>query len=146
MAENQLPRNNDRIRTEAREADWASLLARAIDDLTRIAHSELRLFVAEAKTVAHDELADIKTVAHAEAAELKTVLHQETDRVLAFIATGVLMMIGAVCILAAAIQFFHEFMMLPWWQSFGIVGLALFAIAIAFAAFASRRTKTPAIT
>jgi hypothetical protein len=145
MAENELIPSDDRIRSEAREADWSSLLARAVDDLTRLAHSEIRLLVAELKTVAHEELADLKVGVHAEVAELKTVLHQETDRVLAFIAAGVLMMVGAGCILAAAIQFFHEFVMLPWWQSFGIVGLALFAIAIAFPGFASRRRKTPAM-
>jgi hypothetical protein len=40
MAENELTRNNDRVRSEAREADWSSLLARAVDDMTRIARSK----------------------------------------------------------------------------------------------------------
>lgn len=124
MAENQLIHRNDRIRTEAREADWASLLARAIDDMTRIVHSELRLLTAG----------------------MRTVLDEEIDRVLAFVATGVLTVGGAICVLAAAILFLHEYAMLPWWQSFGITGLVLFAIAIALGAFATSRRQTRAIT
>jgi hypothetical protein len=120
MAENQLAPKNDRIRTEAREADWSSLLARAIDDMTRIVHSELRLL----------------------SASMKTMLGEEIDRVFAFLATGVLMVGGAICGLAAAILFLHEYAKLPWWQSFGITGLALFAIAIAVGAFATSRPKT----
>jgi len=123
MAENQLIPSNDRIRAEARESDWASLLARAIDDMTRIVHSELRLF----------------------SANMKTVLAEETDRVLASIATGVLMASGAICLVAAAILFLHEYARLPWWQSFGVVGMALFAIAIGVGAFATSRSKTSAI-
>ena len=124
MAENQLVPRNDRVRAEARDADWGTLLGRAIDDITRIVHSELRLF----------------------SASMKSVLAEETDRVLAAIATGVLMAGGAICVLVAAILFLHEYARLPWWQSFGIVGMGLFAIAIAFGAFAASRSKTPAIT
>ena len=124
MAENQLVPRNDRIRAEARDAEWGTLLARAIDDITRIVHSELRLF----------------------SASMKSVLAEETDRVLAAIATGVLMAGGAICILAAAILFLHEYTRLPWWQSFGIVGMGLFAIAIAFGAYAASRPKPSAIT
>ena len=40
MAENELIPSDDRIRSEAREADWSSLLARAVDDMTRIARSK----------------------------------------------------------------------------------------------------------
>jgi len=124
MAENPLVHRSDRARTEARATDWASLLARAIDDLTRIAHSELKLL----------------------AASMKTALDEEVDRILAFIATGVMMLSGAICLLAAVIMFLHEFLALPWWQSFGITALILFAIAIAISALASSGKKPPAIT
>ena len=124
MAENQLTPGNDRIRSEAREGDWASLFTRAVDDLTRIVHSEFRLLVAG----------------------MKSVLDEEIDRVLAFVATGVLMMVGALCMLTAIIMFLHEFLLLPWWQSFGITSLAMFAIAIAIRGLASRRPAPPAIT
>jgi hypothetical protein len=123
MAENQLIPRNDRIRDEARDTDWGTLIGRAVDDITRIVHSEFRLLTVS----------------------MKTVLDDEIDRVLAFIATFVLMAGGAICVLAAVILFLHEYAMLPWWQSFGITGLALFAIAIAVGAFA-RRSRTPAIT
>jgi len=124
MAENQLTPGDDRIRTVARDDDWTSLFARAVDDLTRIVHSEFRLLVAG----------------------MKTVLDEEIDRVLAFVATGVVMMAGALCLLAAIIMFLHEFVLLPWWQSFGITALAMFAIAIAIRAFTLKRPVPPAIT
>ena len=123
MAENQLiPRN--RLDDEARGTDWSSLLARAVDDVTRIMHSEFRLL----------------------SAGIKTALDEEIDRVLAFVATGALMMGGAICLLAAIIMFLHEFAMLPWWQSFGITALLLFATAIALSAVASSRRKARLIT
>ena len=116
MVENQLiPK--DRLDAEARETDWTSLLARAVDDVTRIMHSEFRLL----------------------SAGMKAALDEEIDRVLAFVATGTLMMGGAICMLAALIMFLHEYAMLPWWQSFGITALLLFATAIALAAFSGRR-------
>ncbi len=124
MAENQLTPSGDRIRTEPRDDDWTSLFARAVDDLTRIVHSEFRLLVAG----------------------MKAVLDEEIDRVLAFMVTGVLMMVGALCMIAALIMFLHEFLLLPWWQSFGITALAMFAIAIVIRATASRRPAPPAIT
>src|SRR5579863_10186327 len=94
MPENQIIRRNDRISVEsAAAADWASLVARAVDDITRIVHSEFRLLVAG----------------------MQTVLDEGIDRVLGFVATGVLIMAGALCMLAAIIMFLHEFVMLPWW-------------------------------
>jgi hypothetical protein len=122
MAENQLIHRQDRIQAEARDTDWATLIGRAVDDLTRIVHSELRLL----------------------SASMKIALDQEVDRVLAFVASFMLMAGGAICILAAVIFFLHEFARLPWWQSFGITGLGLFAIAIAVGAFAGSRPKPPA--
>ena len=123
MAENQLIHRNDRLRVEARETDWGTLLGRAVDDLTRIMHSEAQLL----------------------SLSLKSLFDQEIDRVIAFVITGALMAGGAICILAAAILFLREYLMLPWWQSFGAVGLALFAVAIGVGAFASSRPK-PVIT
>ncbi len=124
MAENQLTLANERIRTEARDTDWTGLLARVVDDMTRIVHSEFRLL----------------------SANMKGALDEEIDRIFAFVATGVLMMVGALCLIAAIIMFLHEFVQLPWWQSFGITGVAMFAIAIATRAATSRRPSPPAIT
>src|ERR1022692_1163268 len=83
--------------------DWTTLVARALDDITRIMQSEIRLVTTS----------------------MRTILAEQTDRVLGFIASGVLMVFGMMCILAAAILFLHEYAMLSWWQSFGITGLAL---------------------
>ena len=123
MAENQLI-PNDRLDAEARETDWTSLLARAVDDITRIMHSEFRLL----------------------SASMKTALDEEIDRVLAFVATGALIMVGAICMLAGIIMFLHEYAMLPWWQSYGITALLLFATAIALSAFANSRRKARLVT
>ena len=126
MVENQLVHRNDRndrIRVEARETDWGTLLGRAVDDLTRIMHSEAQLL----------------------SLSLKALFDQEVDRVIAFVITAGLMGGGAICILAAAILFLREYLMLPWWQSFGAAGLALFAIAIGVGAFASSKPR-PVLT
>ncbi len=125
MPENQLIPRNDHIDVEsAASADWASLVARAVDDMTRIVHSEFRLLVAG----------------------MQSVLDEGIDRVLGFIATGVLIMAGALCMLAAIIMFLHEFMLLPWWQSFGITALLMFGIAIAIRAATMQRPVPPAMT
>jgi hypothetical protein len=123
MADNQLT-PGDRVSIEARETDWASLLGRAVDDLTRIMHSELRLL----------------------SLSMKSALDEEVDRLLALVGTGILMIGGVICALATIILFLHEFLMLPWWQSFGITALVLFVVAIALRAFAARRPNPPAIT
>lgn len=124
MAENQVIHRTDRIRVEAHETDWGTLLGRAVDDLTRIVHSEAQLL----------------TIG------LKTLFDEEVDRILAFAVTGVLIGAGAICVLLAAILFLHEYTKLPWWQSFGLVGLVLFGIAIAASAFASSRPKPSVVT
>jgi hypothetical protein len=124
MAEHQLIPRQDRIQAEARDTDWATLVARAVDDLTRILQSEGRLVVAG----------------------IRTVLNEEIERLFAFIATSVLMAGGGTCILAAAILFLHEFVLLAWWASFGIVGLALFGIGVALGAFATSSPKPPPLT
>jgi VIT1/CCC1 family predicted Fe2+/Mn2+ transporter len=123
MAENQLIPRSERVRAEARDTDWATLIGRAVDDMTRIMHSEGQLLVAG----------------------VRGALSEGIDRVVALVATGVAMAAGAMCMLAAAILFLHEYVMLPWWQSFGIVGLALFAISLALGAFAGGRSRTPSI-
>jgi len=123
MAENQLIPRSERVRAEARDTDWATLIGRAVDDLTRIMHSEGQLLVAG----------------------VRGALSEGIDRVVALVATGVAMAAGAMCMLAAAILFLHEYLMLPWWQSCGIVGLALFAISLALGAFATSRPKTSAL-
>jgi len=124
MAEHQLVHNSDRVQAEARDNDWSTLIARAVDDMARILQSEGRLIVAG----------------------ISTVLNEEIDRVVALVATGLLMAGGASCVLVAVILFLHEFARLPWWQSFGIVGLGLFGIAIALGAFATSRPGTTVMT
>ncbi len=122
MADNQVV-HRERARAEDREPDWSTLMARAIDDITRIIQSEIRLLNVG----------------------LKSIFEEQIDRVLAFVTTGALMAGGAICVFAAVIFFLHEYMRLPWWQSFGIIGVALFALAIGFGSFA-RRSGPGAVT
>ena len=122
MPQNQItPRSETSPRDD--QPDWSTLVARAIDDITRILQSEIRLVTTG----------------------IRAILIEQTDRVLAFMASGVLIAFGMMCVLAATILFLHEFARLPWWQSFGITGLGLFAIAIAVQAFASSRAKNPIV-
>ena len=51
MTENPLSPKNDPIGTEAREADWATLFGRAIDDIAQIVQSEAHLLTAGMRTV-----------------------------------------------------------------------------------------------
>ena len=123
MTENQSPKN-DLIRMEAREADWATLFERAIDDIAHIVQSE----------------------AHLLTVGMRTVLAEQIDHIFTLVAIGALTAVGVVCLVAAAILLLHEFFLLPWWQSFGITALTLFSVGIAMAAFVTSRPKPSATT
>ena len=122
MTENHLSPKDVPVGTDAREADWATLFGRAIDDVAQIVQSE----------------------AHLLTAGMRTVLAEQIDRIFTLVAISALLAVGAVCLVAAAVLLQREFFLLSWWQSFGITALALFAIGIGFAAFATIRRKSPA--
>ena len=100
MAEKHLP-TSDRV--SANQPDWATLIERALDDVSRILRSETQI--------------------------LKTSLEQAVEagvsnlviRLTIFAA----MACGAVCLLCAIILLIHQW--LPLWQSFGLVGIVTLA-------------------
>jgi VIT1/CCC1 family predicted Fe2+/Mn2+ transporter len=87
-------------------SDWPTLIERAVDDVSRILRSEAQMF--QTSMGAALELQISNTVAH-----------------LTIIAV---MICGALCILCAAILLLHQW--LPWWQAFGIAGLATLVVGI----------------
>ena len=88
-------------------ADWPTLIERAVDDVSRILRSEAHMFQTSIGAALEVQISN--TVAH-----------------LTIIAV---MISGAICILCASILLLHQW--LPWWQAFGIAGLATLLVGIA---------------
>jgi Putative Actinobacterial Holin-X, holin superfamily III len=80
------------------EAEWPALVSRAINDLSRILHAEIRL------------------------AELgiKNLIQEQTDRAVKITLALVLFLLAAVCSVGAAVIGLHELMGL-WWAAFAVV-------------------------
>lgn len=112
MPEKTLPGSNTPPGTDA---DWSTLVGRAIDDVSRIIHSEIGLFETT----------------------LRAAVEGQTDYALANLATVAIMICGAVCMLGALILLLHQW--LQWWQALAITGGAAFAAGIAIRATAGRR-------
>ena len=112
MPEKTLPGSNIPPGTDA---DWSTLVGRAIDDVSRIIHSEIGLFETT----------------------LRAAVEGQTDYALANLATVAVMICGAVCMLGALILLLHQW--LQWWQALAITGGAAFAAGIAIHATAGRR-------
>jgi hypothetical protein len=100
------------------EAQWPELVSRAVNDLSRIVHAEIRL------------------------AELgiKNLIEQEVDRsVKVVIALGLLLCAG-ICALGAALIGLHELLGI-WWAAFAIVSAVFGAAGIGFFLWAKRRPE-----
>lgn len=91
-------RDLDPIGTPGAEAGWPTLLARMLEDASRIVHAELRLFEAN--------LTPLRAVA--------------VDRAIAGLVLLHAGLIGGGCLLTAIILLLHRW--LEWWESFGIAG------------------------
>jgi hypothetical protein len=87
-------------------ADWPTLIERAVDDVSRILRSEVHMLQTS----------------------IGTTLQAQISNTLAHLMIVALMITGAICILGAAILLLHQW--LPWWQAFGIAGLAMLIIGI----------------
>jgi hypothetical protein len=87
-------------------ADWPTLIERAVDDVSRILRSEAQMF-------------QISTGA---------ALDLQISKTLARLTIVAVMISGALCILCASIFLLHQW--LPWWQAFGIAGLAALLVGI----------------
>jgi Putative Actinobacterial Holin-X, holin superfamily III len=102
-------------------ADWAPLIARAVDDVSRIVRSESHLLQIS----------------------LSAALKAQIDYALAAVAMVVAFICAGICVLAALIlvlhqsfQWWHGF---PWWQAFAIGSFLMFVVGIAIHLIAARR-------
>jgi len=107
MAEKQLPPIDG---TPAAYSDWPTLIERAVDDVSRILRSEAQMF--QTSMGASLGLQISNTVTH-------------------LTMVGV-MISGTICILCASILLLHQW--LPWWEAFGIIGLATLLVGVASSA------------
>jgi hypothetical protein len=109
------------VERDGSEAEWPALVSRAVNDLSRIVHAEIRL------------------------AELgiKNLIEQQTERAVKLTLALGLFLCAAVCTVGAAVIGLHEALGL-WWAAFAIVagvsGLGGFALFL----WANRRSDANA--
>jgi hypothetical protein len=114
-----MEQGNEIARTRERdgsEAEWPALVSRAVNDLSRIVHAEIRL------------------------AELgiKSLIEQETDRAVKMTLALGLFLCAAVCSVGAAVIGLHEVLGL-WWAAFAVVAGASAIGGIGLFVWAKRR-------
>jgi VIT1/CCC1 family predicted Fe2+/Mn2+ transporter len=97
-------------------ADWPTLIERAVDDVSRILRSE----------------------AHMLQTSIEATLEAQISNTVALLTIVAVMISGAICILCAAILLLHQW--LPWWEAFGIAGLATLVVGVVINA--ARRPPT----
>jgi Putative Actinobacterial Holin-X, holin superfamily III len=102
-------------------ADWATLIGQAVDDVSRIVHSESHLLQIN----------------------LSAALKAQIDYALAAFAMVIALICAGICVLAALIlvlhqsfQWWHGF---PWWQAFAVGGFLMFVVGIAIHLIARHR-------
>jgi hypothetical protein len=98
-------------------ADWPTLIERAVDDVSHILRSEAHMFQTG----------------------IRATVEQQLSNALAHLATIAVIIIGALCLLGAAIFLLHQW--LPWWQAFGSAGLATLLAGISARASMKPRTE-----
>jgi membrane glycosyltransferase len=89
------------------QQDWPTLVARAVDDVTRILQSE----------------------AHMLQTTMGAVLETRLASAIATLTVISVIACGGVCMLCAAILLLHEW--LPLWEAFGLAGVGILLIGIA---------------
>ena len=107
-------------RNRRSDAQWPELVSRAVNDLSRIVHAEIRL------------------------AELgiKSLIEQELDRTLKVAIALGLLLCAAVCAVGAAVIGLHQ-LLDSWWAAFAIVAAASGAAGGGFLLFTRRPTEPP---
>lgn len=102
-------------------ADWVTLIARAVDDLSRIVRSESQLLQIS----------------------VSAALKAQVDYALAAFAMVIAFIFAAICVVAALILVLHQSFQrwhgIPWWQAFVIGGLVMLVVGIAIHLIAGRR-------
>ena len=112
---NEIVRNRD---SDNLEAQWPELVARAVNDLSRIVHAEVRL------------------------AELgiKALIEQEIDRSLKVVMALGFLLCAAICAVGAAVIGLHAALGL-WWAAFAIVASISGGVGVGFFIWARRRSE-----
>jgi Putative Actinobacterial Holin-X, holin superfamily III len=87
-------------------ADWGTLAARAVDDVSRVIQGEIRLVEVR----------------------LRGAIQGQVENIFLTLAAVAVAVLGALCLVAALIGFLHQWM--PYWQATGIVGLSFVIVAI----------------
>jgi hypothetical protein len=107
------------LRTSNQQPDLTALAARALDDVARMVHAEIRL--AEAN--------------------FHAALDESINQVFAMLAVGCLLTAAGICLLAALILLLHHW--LEWWLAFALSGgaSAIIGAAMIFVARVSRSRK-----
>lgn len=109
------PRQEDPVhRQPPGEISWPELAERVISDLTHVIRVEIELF----------------------RNSLIPIFSDLTDRVVAGLIAGFVMLAGGVTLLVALIMLLHEW--LPWWQSLAISGAAAILAGYLLTRFAMR--------
>ncbi|MDO8434039.1 MAG: phage holin family protein [Candidatus Binatus sp.] len=98
-------------------ADWGTLAARAVDDVSRVIQGEMRLLEAR----------------------LRGAIEGQVENLFLTLAAVAVATIGAFCLLAALIGFLHQWM--PYWQAMGIVGVAFVIVGIIMRLIGKRAAK-----
>jgi len=103
-------------------ADWATLVAQAIDDVSRILHSEADLFQIN----------------------LGVALKAQIDYAVATFAMVVAFICATICALAALILLLHQPFLrwpaFPWWQALAVGAFVMFVVGIIIRRVARRST------
>ena len=103
-------------------ADWATLVAQAVDDISRILHSE----------------ADLLQI------NLGAAVRAQIDYALATFAMVAAFICATICALAGLILFLHHSFLrwhgFPWWQALAVGGFLMFVVGIAIRRVAARST------
>ena len=120
MEEIQPPRSNGARETHA---DWATLVAQSVDDVSRVLHSEVDLLQIN----------------------LNATLRMQIDYALATFAMVAMLICASVCAVAALILLLHQsfpgWQGLPWWQALAVGAVVMFVVGIAIRQMAGRRTS-----
>jgi preprotein translocase subunit SecY len=109
--------------TQETYPDWSTLVGQAVDDVSRILHSETQLLQIN----------------------LSAALKVQIDYALAGLAMVAAFICAAICILAALILLLHQSFQsrdgIPWWQAFAVGALFMFVVGIAIQRIAARRAQ-----
>jgi Putative Actinobacterial Holin-X, holin superfamily III len=101
--------NNDKYQVVPVEnPDWPALLSKTVDDLSKVARSEMQLFETT----------------------LKRLVEAQTDRITGMLVLVVALIYGSLFLLGGLVLLIH--LWLAWWVSFLITGVVICSVGVLF--------------